>query len=108
MARSLEVSSYTASVAQCSRGFNEWRRNIIIRTTEASTFCDVRFVDNPVGFQSIEAVRENGASQVYLPVDAYSSTLDLLRNEKPLYIVLYGSSTRVILQTGSEPPGEAE
>lgn len=108
MARSIKVKSYLIRIATGSLGFNEWRRNIIVRSDETRTYCDIRFVDNPASFQNIEKVRENGPSQLYLPLDSFEPTVDLLRNEEPLYIVLYESSNRAIIQSIQEPPGEEE
>ncbi len=108
MARSIKVKSYLIRIATGSLGFNEWRRNIIVRSDETKTYCDIRFVDNPASFQSIEKVRENGPSQLYLPLDSFEPTVDLLRNEEPLYIVLYESSNRAMIQSIQEPPGEEE
>jgi hypothetical protein len=38
----------------------------------------------------------------------HPSSRSSLQTEKPLFLVLYGDSKRVIVQTGSEPPGERE
>ncbi|MCK5353899.1 MAG: hypothetical protein KAJ63_02175 [Methyloprofundus sp.] len=87
MARSIKVKSYLIRIATGSLGFNEWRRNITVGSDDTRTYCDIRFVDNPASFQSIEKVRENGPSQLYLPLDAFEATVDLLRNEEQLYTV---------------------
>lgn len=108
MARLVGITTYQAYVAACSRGFNEWRQWLIIRSTDTSTYCDLRFVDDPDRWQPYEKVRESGPSQVYLPSGSFQNTLHLLQSEKPLYLVLYESSNRVIIQTGPEPPGEEE
>jgi hypothetical protein len=108
MARLIKVKSYQIRIATGSLGFNEWRRNIIVRSDDFNTYCDIRFVDNPVSFKGIEKVRENGPSQLYLPLDAYDPTVDLLPNEEPLYMVLYESSNRAMIQSSQEAPGEAE
>lgn len=108
MARLVSITGYRASIAACSRGFNEWRANIFITTEDPATRCDLRFVDNVTTVQQLEQVNENGVSLVYLPFTQFSGFLEYLQTEKPLFLVLYGDSKRVIVQTGSEPPGERE
>jgi hypothetical protein len=106
MSKILPVTSFQVYFAACSQGFNEWRQNIIIRTKESNTICDLRFVDDPATVKSLEKVRETGPSQLYLPTDNFSGFLELLRTEKPLFVVLYADANRAIVQTGNEPPGE--
>lgn len=59
-------------IATGSKGFNEWRRNITVRSEDATTACDIRFVDNPETFGGIEKVRENGSC--YLPSNFFATT----------------------------------
>jgi len=108
MTRVVSISSYQVAVAACSRGFNEWRANIIITTADPATRCDLRFVDDVATVQQLEQVSETGISQVYLPSTQFSGFLQYLQTEKPLSLVLYGTAKRVIVQTGAEPPGERE
>jgi hypothetical protein len=108
MTRVVSISTYTVYVAACSQGFNEWRSNIIIKTTDPTTMCDLRFVDNVTSVQQLEQVNENGVSQVYLPFTQFSSFLQYLQTEKPLSLALYGSSKRVLVQTSAEAPGQRE
>jgi len=103
------LSEYIVYVAAASQGFNEWRANIILRTTEQGTYCDLRFVDDPATVALPVTVRETGPSLVYLPFAYYGDFLRYLQTEGPLRVVLYGApSNRVIVQTGHEPPGERE
>lgn len=109
MSRLLPITSYQVYFAACSQGFNEWRKNIIIRTQDSATSCDIRFVDDPSALPGEwEKVNENGWSQVYLPTGEFPALLEVLRTEKPLFLVLYGTAKRTIIQTGPEPPGEEE
>jgi hypothetical protein len=106
--RKVKVTHYQIIIAIDSVGFNEWRHNIMVWSDDPTTLCDIRFVDNPALFKQHEKVRENGPSQLYLPLDAFASTVDLLRNEKPLYIILYEPENMAIIQSIGEPPGEGE
>jgi hypothetical protein len=107
--RVIPITSYTVYYATCSNGFNEWRSNIIIRTADTSTNCDIRFVDDPAAVPTEwEYVKDPGWSKVYLPAGEFPRLLELMRTEKPLSLVLYPDSKRAIVQTGPEPPGEEE
>jgi len=109
MARQVLITSYEVFFATCSQGFNEWRKNIIVHTQDSATNCDIRFVDNPSDLpQDWEKVNENGWSVVYLPSGEFTSLLEVLQTEKPLFLTLYASTKRAIIQTGAEPPGEEE
>jgi len=54
-------------------------------------------------------VHDPGNKRVYLHVNLcqYHEVMDLLRNEKPLYIYYY-SPTNAALMSGKEPVGEEE
>ena len=109
MSRLVPITSYLVRFAACSGGFNEWRKNIVIRTQDPATSCDIRFVDDPASLPATwEKVREDGWSQVYLPANQFSGLLELLRTEKPLFLVLYADAKKALVQTGPEPPGEEE
>ncbi len=108
MTKMLPISSYSVYYAACSAGFNEWRKNIFIRTEDPKISADLRFVDKPAKVASLEQANETGVSLLYLRAGEFSGFLEVLRTEKPLYLVLYGDSKRAIVQTGPEPPGEDE
>lgn len=48
-----------------------------------------------------------GISTMWAPPESYPWVLDLLRNEKPVYVWLYESG-RALLSTSVEPVGEEE
>jgi hypothetical protein len=109
MPRLLPITSYTVYYATCSKGFNEWRSDITIRTADTSTSASLRFVDDPSSLPATwEKVNESGWSTVYLRATEFPAVLHLLQTEKPLSLVLYADSNRAVVQTGTEPPGEQE
>ena len=48
-----------------------------------------------------------GRIYIYLPISRFTSFVDILRNEKPIYL-RYASPTNAFLQTLLEPTGEGE
>lgn len=109
MPRLLPITNYTVYYATCSKGFNEWRSDIIIRTSDSSTSASLRFVDDPTSLPATwEKVNETGWSTVYLRATEFPAVLHLLQTEKPLYLGLYAESKRAVVQTGPEMPGEQE
>jgi hypothetical protein len=91
--------------------FNEWKANIILRM-DNDPIVDLRLVEDPDNFISLQNVQQNGISQIYDNISQLPFYIDILRNEKPLYVVLYesagGSHSRCILQTSTEPVREGE
>lgn len=83
MSKMLPITSYQVYFAACSQGFNEWRQNIMIRTPDPKTICDIRFVDNPATVSSMEKVRETGPSLLYLPKGTFAEFLELYAQRSP-------------------------
>ena len=91
--------------------FNEWQANVILRQENAAVV-DVRFVADPENWANRGSINPSGVSQIYVGIERYPWFVDILRNEKPLFAVLYPASgavpPRLLLQTGPEPIGETE
>jgi hypothetical protein len=73
MPRLIQIKDYRVRFATCSRGFNEWRSNITVSTSDSSTSCDIRFVEDPATWQQFESVNETGWSQLYLPASDFAN-----------------------------------
>ena len=110
MATLKEINSYQLFVASHPQ-FNEWQANILLRK-DNTVVVDVRFVPDPGYWASHGNINANGISLIYVGIERYSWFVDILRNEKPLFAVLYpavgATPVRLLLQTSSEPVGEAE
>jgi hypothetical protein len=91
--------------------FNEWQANVLLRQDNA-LIADVRFVAQPENWASRGSINPSGVSLIYVGIERYPWFVDILRNEKPLFAVLYPASAteppRLLLQTAPEPIGETE
>lgn len=91
--------------------FNEWQANVLLRQDNAIV-ADVRFVADPANWVRFGNINPNGASLIFVGVERYPWFIDMLRNEKPLFVQLHPATgslpVRMILQTSSEPVGEKE
>lgn len=105
-----QIDSYQIWIASYDN-FNEWKANITLSYNNAAVV-DLRFVDNPATYASYQVVQPTGISQIYDRIDRFPLYVDILRNEKPLYVALYesvtGSFAKCLLGTSREPVGEAE
>ena len=45
---------------------------------------------------------------VYYPIEAFADVVDILRNEKPVYLTYEKTSGYARVETGDEPTGEGE
>jgi len=107
---SREINNYQLFVASHPQ-FNEWQANIMLRK-DNTVVVDVRFVADPAKYASLGSVVSNGVSLIYVGVERYLWFIDVLRNEKPLWALLYPADStmppRMLLQTGVELAGEAQ
>lgn len=103
-----KITSYTAYMSASSEGFNEWRRQLFLRTDKWDVSVDLRFVDGDPKGRPLEQVRETGTSLVYLSMDDFDTVLHLLQTEEPVFVGLYESANWALIQTGPEPPGDQE
>lgn len=91
--------------------FNEWIANIYLMQNNAC-IVDVRFVSDPDFWASHGNINTAGVSTIYVGIERYPWFVDILRNEKPLFVSLYpaigATPVKMILQTGTEPVGEDE
>lgn len=106
MATRKEVKNYTVDVAAHLKGFNEWWANIYLYDESGRAFGNIRFTDK-LSADHNNQINPSGISTMWAPPEAYQRVLDLLRNEKPLYVWLYDSG-RALLSTSIEPVGEEE
>jgi hypothetical protein len=104
------IDNYTVSISSFEK-FNEWKANIYLKNGNA-IIVDLRFVKDPTACLSFQQVIQNGISTIYDTIDQLPIYLDILRNEKPLWVTLYerisGTAARLLLCSGSEPIGENE
>jgi hypothetical protein len=104
------IDSYEVLIASFEQ-FNEWKANIIMKSGNLAVV-DLRFVKDPSAWVSRQQVSQNGCSVIYDSVDQFPIYLDILRNEKPLFVNLYetpsATGARCLLRTGNEPVGESE
>ena len=102
------IDNYTFSISSFEK-FNEWKANIYLKNGN-NTVVDLRFVKDPSNLLSLQQVNQNGISTIYDTIDQLPIYLDILRNEKPLYVTLYerisGTAARCLLNTSPEPIGE--
>jgi hypothetical protein len=104
------IDSYTVSIASFEK-FNEWKANIYLKSGN-TIVVDLRFVKDPTSLLQFQHVVQNGISTIYDTIDQLPIYLDILRNEKPLYVTLYenasGTFAHCLLNTNLEPIGENE
>jgi hypothetical protein len=53
-------------------------------------------------------VYDNGIINAFMPLSKLHPTLDILRNETPVYFVVNETYNWAALQTGNEPTGDEE
>jgi hypothetical protein len=103
-----QIDSYTVSIASFEK-FNEWKANIYLKSGN-TTIVDLRFVKDPTNYLQFQHVNQNQVSTIYDTIDQLPIYLDILRNEKPLYVTLYenvsGTFAHCLLNTNPEPIGE--
>ena len=67
----------------------------------------IDFIAGYVGPQKF-VVYPSGIINAFMPIDRLHFTLDILRNEKPIYFSVDDASNWAGLKSGQEPTGEAE
>jgi len=91
--------------------FNEWIANILLRK-DNRLIVDVRFVENPDLLAQYGSINQGAVSLIYAGIERFSKFLNILQNEKPLFVQLVPASVsnpaRILLRTGTEPIGEQE
>lgn len=101
---STEVISYHVLVYGSPDGYQTNRSQIALYGSDGKTIAYVRFNDPGMTFEN--DYESNGVIRMHLPSTMFQSVLDVLRNEKPVYI--YFAQGRGFLATSKEPVGEGE
>ena len=85
-------------------GYQTNRAQIALYGVDNRTAAFVRFNDPGMTFEN--DYESDGVIRMHLPSTMFENVLDVLRNEKPIYI--YFAQGRGFLSTSSEPVGEGE
>jgi hypothetical protein len=67
----------------------------------------IDFIKDYSGTQNF-ILHSNGIINAFMPLDKLHPTLDILRNEKPVYFAVNEAYNWAALKTGYEPTGEEE
>jgi hypothetical protein len=100
----VEVSKYHILFYGSPTGYQTNRAQIALYGTSGSTVAFLRFNDPGMTFE--EDYESGGIIRMHLPSTMFENVLDVLRNEKPVYI--YFAAGRGFLSTSQEPVGEEE
>lgn len=99
-----EVKSYHILFYGSPAGYQTNRAQIALYGTDDKTAAFLRFNDPGMFFEN--DYQSGGIIRMHLPSAMFENVLDVLRNEKPVYI--YFAQGRGFLSTSKEPIGEAE
>lgn len=99
-----EIADYHILVYGGPEGYQTNRAQISLYGADGKTAAFVRFNDPGMAFEN--DVESGGIIRMHLPSTMFENVLDVLRNEKPVYI--YFAQGRGFLSTSKEPVGEAE
>lgn len=99
-----EITNYHILVYGSPDGYQTNRSQIALYGANGKTAAFVRFNDPGMTFEN--DAESGGIIRMHLPSTMFQSVLDILRNEKPVYI--YFAQGRGFLSTSKEPVGEGE
>jgi len=99
-----EVADYHVLVYGSPTGYQTNRAQIALYSSGGKTAAYVRFNDPGMLFEA--DYESDGIIRMHLPSTMFASVVDVLRNEKPMYI--YFAAGRAFLSSSKEPIGEAE
>jgi hypothetical protein len=99
-----EVTDYSILVYGSPQGYLTNRAQIELHGADGKTVAWLRFNDPGMFFEDDSLLGD--IIRMHLPSSMFQSVLDILRNEKPVYI--YWAQNRGFLSTSSEPVGEGE
>lgn len=99
-----EIKNYHILFYGSPSGYQTNRAQIALYGADGRTAAFVRFNDPGMFFEN--DTQTGGIIQMYLPSAMFRNVLDVLRNEKPVYI--YFAQGRGFLSTSKEPVGEEE
>lgn len=99
-----EIKSYHILFYGSPEGYQTNRAQIALYDSNGKTAAYVRFNDPGMTFEN--DYESGGIIRMHLPSTMFENVLDVLRNEKPVYI--YFAQNRGFLSTSKEPVGEGE
>ena len=99
-----EVKNYHILFYGSPAGYQTNRAQIALYGSSGSTVAYLRFNDPGMFFEN--DYESGGRIRMHLPSSMFENVLDVLRNEKPVYI--YFAQGRGFLSTSKEPVGEGE
>lgn len=99
-----EAKSYSILFYGSPKGYQTNRAQIQLSGSDGKTIAWIRFNDPGMFFENDS--ESGGIIRMHLPSAMFQNVLDVLRNEKPVYI--YFAQNRGFLSTSKEPVGEAE
>jgi hypothetical protein len=99
-----EVKKYHVLFYGSPEGYQTNRAQITLYDNQDKPIAYVRFNDPGMFFEA--DYESGGIIRMHLPSAMFENVLDVLRNEKPVYI--YFAQNRGFLSTSTEPVGEAE
>ncbi|MBU2705513.1 hypothetical protein KCM76_05950 [Zooshikella marina] len=101
---STEIKNYHVLFYGGPEGYQTNRAQIALYGSDGKTKGYVRF--NDPGMQYENDYESSGIIRMHLPSAMFENVIDVLRNEKPVY--LYFAQGRGFLSTSKEPIGEGE
>ena len=99
-----EIKKYHILFYGSPEGYQTNRAQIALYGPDGKTAAFVRFNDPDMRFEN--DYERGGIIRMHLPSTYFQNVLDVLRNEKPVYI--YFAQNRGFLSTSKEPVGEGE
>ncbi|HHI30894.1 hypothetical protein DRN85_07410 [Methanosarcinales archaeon] len=99
-----EAKSYSILFYGSPQGYQTNRAQIQLSGSDGKTIAWIRFNDPGMFFEN--DYESGGIIRMHLPSAMFQNVLDVLRNEKPVYI--YFAQNRGFLSTSKEPVGEEE
>jgi len=107
MSANIEIGQYSVCI-NGSGGLKE-RARIILYDTNLQTTGTIIFLKDPDEAKSKDdSQTSSGFISIYQSLDQLTNILDVLRNEKPVYLGYSANWKTVYLTTGQEPVREGE
>lgn len=100
----VEIKDYHVLVYGSPSGYQTNRAQISVYGTDGKTAAFIRFNDPGMFFEA--DYEDAGIIRMHLPSAMFGPTLDVLRNETPMFI--YFAAGRAFLSSSREPIGEGE
>lgn len=105
---SVEVKSYKVTYSAGGKQIGFRYRAVIYLIGNKGTVGILYFHDDPATMPNTDALDSTGVGHCHLPSKDFANTLDLLRNEKPLFFDYVQQWEAGHLTTNIEPVGEGE